>query len=129
MIRKLPLKTFFALACLSVCAGLGSAQEIPFLQNNSILDSLQSITASTVPANGDLNPYGVAFVPARFPSAPNVVPGDVLVSNFNNSSALGNLEEQARPSSAFRRLAGSRFSQVRHSSDCQRLSESFRAAS
>ncbi|MGD0125591.1 MAG: hypothetical protein ABSF46_09550 [Terriglobia bacterium] len=92
MTKKLPLKAFFALACLSVCAGLAFAQEVPFLQNNSILDSLQSITASTVPANGDLNPYGVAFVPAGFPAGPNIVPGDVLVSNFNNSSALGNLE-------------------------------------
>jgi hypothetical protein len=26
------------------------------------------IQASTVPANGDLNPYGVAFVPTGFPS-------------------------------------------------------------
>jgi hypothetical protein len=92
MIRKLPLKAFVALASLSACTGLAFAQEIPFLHNNSILDSLQSITASTVPANGDLNPYGVAFVPAGFPSGPNILPGDVLVSNFNNSSALGNLE-------------------------------------
>lgn len=58
----------------------------PFLQNNSILDSLQSFTASTIPANGDLNPYGVAFVPPSFPPGPNIAPLDVLVSNFNNST-------------------------------------------
>ena len=42
-----------------------------------------SVVASTVPANGDVNPYGVAVVRA---SAGNLVQGDVLVSNFNASS-------------------------------------------
>src|SRR5215470_9851518 len=40
---------------------------------------------STVPANGDVNPYGVAVVPA---STGSLVKGDVLVSNFNNSANL-----------------------------------------
>jgi len=39
--------------------------------------------ASTVPSNGDLNPYGVAMVPV---SMGNLVQGHILVSNFNNSS-------------------------------------------
>jgi hypothetical protein len=43
---------------------------------------------STVPANGDVNPYGVAFVPASFPAGGTISPGDVLVSNFNASSNL-----------------------------------------
>ncbi|MBV8732483.1 MAG: hypothetical protein JO336_21950 [Acidobacteriia bacterium] len=52
-----------------------------------MLNSLQSITDSTIPSsNGDVNPYGVAFVPSGFPAGPNIAPGDVLVSNFNNSS-------------------------------------------
>jgi hypothetical protein len=38
---------------------------------------------STVPANGDVNPYGVAAVPA---SAGRLVAGDVLVSNFNDKA-------------------------------------------
>ncbi|MDA8063394.1 MAG: hypothetical protein M0T80_13380, partial [Actinomycetota bacterium] len=37
--------------------------------------------ASTVPPNGDTNPYGVAIVPT---TAGNLVAGDVLVTNFNN---------------------------------------------
>jgi hypothetical protein len=41
--------------------------------------------ASTVPGNGDLNPYGVAVVP-RTTGA--LVAGDILVSNFNNSANL-----------------------------------------
>lgn len=40
---------------------------------------------STVPANGDVNPYGVAVVPD---SKGSLVKGDVLVSNFNASSNL-----------------------------------------
>ena len=43
------------------------------------------IISSTIPANGDLNPYGVAIVPQGFPSGGTIMPGDVLVSNFNNS--------------------------------------------
>lgn len=39
--------------------------------------------ASTVPGNGDLNPYGVAVVRH---SAGKLLRGDVLVSNFNNSA-------------------------------------------
>jgi hypothetical protein len=37
---------------------------------------------STVPHNGDVNPYGVAVVPT---STGSLVQGDILVSNFNNS--------------------------------------------
>ena len=49
---------------------------------------------STVPANGDGNPYGVAFVPPYFPSGGTINPGDVLVSNFNNAPTMtgGNLQ-------------------------------------
>jgi hypothetical protein len=39
--------------------------------------------ASTVPANGDVNPYGVAAVPA---SAGRLTAGDILVSNFNDKA-------------------------------------------
>jgi hypothetical protein len=39
--------------------------------------------ASTVPANGDVNPYGVAVVPA---TTGKLVKGDVLVSNFNDKA-------------------------------------------
>jgi hypothetical protein len=42
---------------------------------------------STVPPNGDVNPYGVAFVPIGFPGG-LLNAGDVLVSNFNNSQNL-----------------------------------------
>jgi hypothetical protein len=43
---------------------------------------------STVPANGDVNPYGVAFVPLHFPLGGGANPGDILVSNFNSNQNL-----------------------------------------
>jgi hypothetical protein len=46
------------------------------------------VTGTTVPANGDVNPYGVAFVPKGFTAGGATAAGDVLVSNFNNSDNL-----------------------------------------
>jgi hypothetical protein len=46
----------------------------------------QSVT--TVPANGDVNPYGAAVVPVGFPAGGLLHPGDMLVSNFNASNNL-----------------------------------------
>jgi hypothetical protein len=55
--------------------------------DGSILHELSTINtiASTVPANGDVNPYGVAKVES---STGNLEAGNILVSNFNNSSNL-----------------------------------------
>lgn len=55
--------------------------------NETILPP-SAMTASTVPANGDLNPYGIAFVPSGVPSWSTLKPGDVVVSNFNNTANL-----------------------------------------
>jgi hypothetical protein len=46
------------------------------------------VVSSTVPANGDVNPYGVAIVPPGFPAGGAIKAGDILVSNFNNSKNL-----------------------------------------
>jgi DNA-binding beta-propeller fold protein YncE len=43
-----------------------------------------TVTQSTVPGNGDVNPYGVAFVPPGFPTGGALKPGDIVVANFNN---------------------------------------------
>ena len=55
--------------------------------NRSFLSTLHDLdaVASTVPANGDVNPYGVAVVPVTQGS---LMAGNVLVSNFNNSANL-----------------------------------------
>jgi hypothetical protein len=44
-----------------------------------------SVIASTVPPNGDVNPYGIVVVPK---SIGNLKQGHVLISNFNNSQNL-----------------------------------------
>jgi uncharacterized protein (TIGR03118 family) len=85
--------TLYFTAGLNGTDGLfGSLQAIPSLSKNApIVPNLPNgafQTVSTVPANGDLNPYGVAFVPKDFPSGGTINPGDILVANFNNSSNL-----------------------------------------
>ena len=45
-------------------------------------------SVSTVPANGDVNPYGVAVVPRTLLGTTVLQPGDILVSNFNNAQNL-----------------------------------------
>jgi hypothetical protein len=67
-------------ALFATSAVASFAQVTPFIPNFTR-------TVSTVPANGDVNPYGVAFVPAGFPAG-NVRAGDILVSNFNNNQNL-----------------------------------------
>jgi hypothetical protein len=54
--------------------------------------------SSTVPGNGDINPYGVVVVPH---TTGNLVRGDVLVSNFNdagNAQGTGTTIVQISPS-------------------------------
>jgi hypothetical protein len=65
----------------------------------SFLGELHGLTqvASTVPANGDVNPYGVAIVPT---SEGRLTAGDILVSNFNdkaNVQGTGNTIVQVNP--------------------------------
>jgi hypothetical protein len=43
---------------------------------------------STVPVNGDVNPYGVAFVPPHVSAGLTLRPYDILVSNFNDNLNL-----------------------------------------
>ena len=71
------------LASLTIAA---LATDLVHLQIIPNLPASPNINASTVPAtNGDQNPYGVAFVPAGFPSGGPLHPGDVAVSNFNDA--------------------------------------------
>lgn len=78
---RLPLLAA-ALLFLLPCAPLGAQND-----NGAFLPD-QVRSASTVPANGDVNPYGIAFVPPTFPAGGTATPGNILVSNFNNSSNL-----------------------------------------
>src|SRR5215469_2141112 len=60
----------------------------PLLAQSGRFLPMPSTTATTVPANGDVNPYGIVFVPNGFPTGGPLQPGDVLVSNFNNKANL-----------------------------------------
>jgi hypothetical protein len=80
--RRVILRSVAVLACvLALLPSMANAS------GGSFIDHLGTISmiASTVPANGDLNPYGVAVVKH---STGMLVKGDVLVSNFNNSANL-----------------------------------------
>jgi hypothetical protein len=71
-----------------VSAGLAAASPAVALTHGSFIGQFHttSVLASTVPANGDVNPYGVAVV--RHGQG-LLQSGDVLVSNFNN---VGNVQ-------------------------------------
>jgi hypothetical protein len=45
-------------------------------------------SVSTIPSNGDVNPYGITFVPKNVIAGYTIRPGDILVSNFNNNQNL-----------------------------------------
>src|ERR1700720_4435299 len=64
--------------CIGLCILATSAQAA-----SSFIEPLKAIQkiASTVPSNGDINPYGVAVVSQTTGA---LVKGDILVSNFNN---------------------------------------------
>ncbi|MFL9965042.1 hypothetical protein PQR02_29115 [Paraburkholderia sediminicola] len=85
-LKRLLLTTLYATSLALSSAGSAHADELTALLPPSF------VTSSTVPTNGDLNPYGVAFVPDGFPGYGTIAAGDLLVSNFNNSQSAGNLQ-------------------------------------
>jgi hypothetical protein len=71
-----------AAALTLAAAGLAPAQT-----TQSIFPLLPPVV-STVPSNGDVNPYGVVFAPKTVWAGSALQPGDILVSNFNNNQNL-----------------------------------------
>jgi hypothetical protein len=87
---------------LAACGSSSSQQHLAAARHrvSPFLSQLHSFSqvGSTVPANGDVNPYGIAVVPA---SAGRLVAGDTLVSNFNdkaNVQGTGTTIVQVSPS-------------------------------
>ena len=78
------LRGTFALAAALTLVGGTPASADPAAPFVGPLHTVTTI-ASTVPANGDVNPYGVAVVPE---DNGRLIEGDVLVSNFNAVSNL-----------------------------------------
>ena len=90
--RRIAVLAALALAALAQSALGGTAK--PFL---SSLKSIRTV-ASTVPANGDVNPYGITIVPV---STGREHAGDILISNFNaksNNQGTGTTIVQVSPS-------------------------------
>ena len=85
VVRKAAIGRYLSLVlCLLVSAVASS-----YAQAGSILNRLGTPQVlSTIPSNGDVNPYGVAFVPAGFPTGGLLHPGDILVSNYNDKNNL-----------------------------------------
>jgi hypothetical protein len=71
-----------------VLAAVGVMPAQPALAGKTI-EPLIPVQTSTIASNGDVNPYGVAFVPQGFPKGGKTASGDVLVSNFNAGPAPG----------------------------------------
>lgn len=79
-------KVLIAAMLLSLAPGICLAQW--FGASDAFLPS-PVVTVSTVPMNGDVNPYGVAFVPKNFQTGSGPLQhGDILVSNFNDSANI-----------------------------------------
>jgi hypothetical protein len=69
------------LACAIVSPLSASAFDHPFI---GLFNTIASV-GSTVPANGDVNPYGIVTVPQSIGA---LVRGDTLISNFNDEQNL-----------------------------------------
>jgi hypothetical protein len=85
--RRRARRAAIAAAGLGLVATLATPTVAGAIPNPPYLSHFSTVTnvASTVPANGDLNPYGITVVPQ---SIGKLVGGDTLVSNFNNSTNL-----------------------------------------
>lgn len=73
---RAPMVVLLGASLLFVASAPVSAAPAAFLDSFSAVSTI----GSTVPSNGDVNPYGVAVVPR---TTGKLVAGDVLVSNFN----------------------------------------------
>src|SRR5271154_4799142 len=75
------LNRFRIPVALLACALLWPASALGF--DHSFIGQFSTVTevGTTVPANGDVNPYGIANVPSSIGS---LVRGDILISNFND---------------------------------------------
>lgn len=71
-----------------LAAGLGFWATLAPASESDTTFIPQLINSSTIPSTGDVNPYGVAFVPNNFPGGGKIAENDVLVSNFNNGANL-----------------------------------------
>lgn len=83
-------RKFVRAVCLSTAGLLLASATTVIAQNEEAMEPFLPNpvrSVSTIPSNGDLNPYGVAFVPKTLKMG-MLHPGDILVSNYNNNQNL-----------------------------------------
>lgn len=88
--KSLTARVFSGAGAAALYATLTAAIAVgprPLAAQTNVLPPPASM-ASTVPANGDVNPYGVAFVPTTVATDGLLQQGGILVSNFNNNLNL-----------------------------------------
>jgi len=96
---RMSLRVFPALAVLlipGVCVRPALGQHLSIANLNTV-----TVLSSTVPANGDVNPYGVARVPT---TQGYLTEGNFLISNFNDSGnfqGTGTTIVQISPTGSF----------------------------
>jgi DNA-binding beta-propeller fold protein YncE len=84
MVKTQRIERSLLFRVLVVSLALAAAHVASAEEHDAFIPRL--VNSSTIPANGDLNPYGVAFVPEDFPTGGTLSAGDVLVSNFNDNA-------------------------------------------
>jgi len=73
---------------IAACAVLFAGMTLPRQAAAQNILPFPAPQATTVPSNGDVNPYGVVFVPNSVRTDGLLQPGSILVSNFNNNLNL-----------------------------------------
>jgi hypothetical protein len=92
--RRAPLAL---LVCAALCAAIALAPASASAITPFLTFKRNRTVGSTVPPNGDLNPYGIVQVPV---STGALVAGNILISNFNNKEneqGTGTTIVQMRP--------------------------------
>ena len=79
-LKRIFVSGFLLLTTCSIALAQGDEPIIPNLP------AVPNFAPSTVPPNGDVNPYGVAITPHNFAAGGALRSGDILVSNFNDSA-------------------------------------------
>ncbi len=84
MPKSMHCSSLLAVACLTLTMTAQAAEPKGFLDGVR----RHSLATSTVPANGDQNPYAIVVAPV---STEKIQAGDVLIDNFNDRNNLQGL--------------------------------------
>jgi DNA-binding beta-propeller fold protein YncE len=83
------VKALVGIGVVLIALGVGRIALPPYALAAGLFNPVLPLQVSTIPSNGDQNPYGLAFVPFLFASSSALRPGQILVSNFNDQTTQG----------------------------------------